>query len=127
MRERLHEVFADWARGDWTTTPDLLAPDVRFSAAQPEGQVEAAGPEGIAAFMRGFLVGWEQYTTEIHDLEDLGGGDYLATGTQHGKGVAGGVDITAPVHIALSTRDGSITRMEWWLSREEALAALGRG
>jgi ketosteroid isomerase-like protein len=126
MREQLEQVFADWATGDWTTTPRLLAPDVRFSGAQPEGQVEATGPEGVAQFMRGFLAGWERYTTEIHDLEDLGDGQYLATGTQFGKGAVGGVDITAPVHIALSTRDGRITQMEWWLERERALEALGR-
>ena len=126
MREQLERLFADWARGDWTTAPPLLAPNVVFSAPQPEGQVSAQGPDGIAGFMRGFLHDWNDYTTVIDELEDLGAGQFIASGTQYGTAVAAGVDIDAPVFIALTTRDGQITQMEFWLERDRALEALGR-
>lgn len=123
-RGELEALFRDWARGEWSTTPPWLAPGVQFSAAQPEGQVRATGPDGIAAFMRGFLARWELYAVEISDIEEVAESRFLAVGTQHGKGVAGGVDITAPVFVAIRMTDDGIGQMEFWLERDAALAAL---
>jgi hypothetical protein len=75
--------------------------------------------------MRSFLAGWELYRVEVHEVEALGDGRFLAVATQHGKGAAGQVDITAPAFIALRVRDDEISQLEFWLEREPALAALG--
>ena len=122
--EKLRALLSDWEKGDFRGGIRLFAEEIRFSGAQPEGQVEAHGPDGIARFMRGFLEGWERYTVETHELEELGGGRYLATGTQHGTGAAGGVDITAPVSIAARMADGRLTELHFFLEREKALEAL---
>lgn len=122
--EVLRALFADWARGDWTSSPAQFAPGIRFVGAQPEGPVEARGPDGIARFMRGFLADWAQYRVEVHEVEDLGRGRFLARGTQYGTGAAGGVDITAPVWIAVRFEDGLIGLLEFWLEREPAERAL---
>ena len=122
----LRALLADWERGDWTTAPALFAPDLYFSGAQPEGQVEARGPEGVTSFMRGFLKDWRDYHVELHDFEELGGGRYLATATQHGVGRTSELAITAPVSIAFTMREGRVAQMEWYLEREDALEALER-
>jgi hypothetical protein len=122
--EKLRALLAQWEEGEFTGGMRLFADGIRFSAAQPEGQVEARGPNGIARFMRGFLEGWERYTVETHELEELGGGRYLVTGTQHGKGAAGGVDITAPVTMAVRMAEGQITQLDFFLERDRALEAL---
>lgn len=121
----LREVFAEWEKGEFGTTTHLFAEDLRFTAAQPEGQVEARGVEGLSRFMRGFLPQWERYWVVLHDLEDLGQGRFLAHATQHGRGSAGRVDITADTWIAIRVRDGSIAQLEWWFQRDAAAAALG--
>ena len=123
--ERIRALLADWERGDWKTGVPLLADDVEFSGAQPEGQVEARGPAGIAQFMRHFLEDWEDYRVECQDLEELGGGRFLATGTQHGKGKSSAMDITAPVSIAIRFDGSSIKALHFFLDRDDALAALG--
>lgn len=122
--EKLRALLAEWERGEFAGGMRLFAEGIRFSGAQPEGQVEARGPDGIARFMRGFLEGWERYTVETHEIEELGSGRYLATGTQHGTGAAGGVDITAPVSVAVRMADGLITQLDFFLERDRALEAL---
>jgi ketosteroid isomerase-like protein len=123
--DELRALLAEWERGDFTGGPRLFADDVRFSGAQPEGQVEARGPEGIAHFMRRFLQDWDSYAVETHHVEDLGDGRYIATGTQHGKGKASAMAITAPVSIAVRMHAGRITQLEFFLERDQALEALG--
>jgi hypothetical protein len=122
--DALRVIFRDWERGDWTTAPRLFAPGIRFSGAQPEGQVEAVGPTGIARFMRRFLAEWESYRVEVHELEHVATDRFLARGTQHGLGARGGVAITAPVFIAIVLDDGLITRLEFWLEPAPALRTL---
>jgi ketosteroid isomerase-like protein len=121
----LRELFASWEAGDFSTGPALFAEDVRFSGAQPEGQVEAMGVTGVTSFMKNFLAEWELYRVEVHGIENLGEGRFLGTGTQHGKGKGSRVDITAPVHIAVQMESGKITVLHFFLTREEALSALG--
>jgi ketosteroid isomerase-like protein len=120
------ELLADWKRGDFTTGTRLFAKDLRFTATQPEGQIEETGPDGVARFMRRFLPEWDLYTVELQELEDFGEGRFLATAFQHGTGKGSGMDITAPVSIAIRMRDGKMTQLEFHMpSRENALAALG--
>ena len=124
--DQVRALLSHWERGDFREGVELFADDIRFSGAQPEGQIEAQGPAGIAAFMRGFLEDWERYSVEVHDLEELGEGRYLATGTQHGTGSTSAMDITAPVSIAIRMNDGRIVELHFFLDRDDALAALGR-
>lgn len=124
--EAIRASLAEWARGDFTGVVSLFADDIRFSGEQPEGQVEARGPAGIEQFMRRFLEDWEQYRVELHRLEELGGGRFLVTATQHGKGKSSAMDITAPVSIAIRMDAGRITELHFFLDRDDALAALGQ-
>jgi ketosteroid isomerase-like protein len=124
--ELLRTLFADWERGDFAQGPGLFTDDLRFSATQPEGQIEARGPAGLAEFMQRFLVDWKGYRVELHELEDLGEDRWLVTATQHGAGKTSGLRLTAPVHIAIRMREGRIAQLEFFLqAREDALAALG--
>lgn len=118
-------MFEQWGQGDFSRTPPLFGEAIRFSATQPEGQVEETGPDGIARFMRRFLPEWERYSVELHELEDLGDGRYLATATQHGIGKTSRMDITAPVHIAIRMEGGKMTFLGFFMStRDDALEAL---
>lgn len=125
-RDVLERLFAEWERGDFSGAPSLFSDDVRFTATQPEGQVEATGPDGILRFMRGFLQEWERYSVELHELEELGDGRFLATAMQHGIARTSGMQLTALVHIAIAMREGRMRQLEFHMGgREHALAALG--
>lgn len=123
--EALRGLFAAWERGAFST--ELFAEDIRFSGAQPEGQAEAVGIDGVTGFMRRFLTQWDLYRVKVAALEDLGGGRFLGTGTQHGKGSGSGMDITAPVHVAVRMKGGKIEVLHLFLARDEALEALEVG
>ena len=126
-RATIEELFEQWEQGDFASGVSLYDPDIRFSGTQPEGQVEAAGLPALGEFMQRFLADWEHYRVELHELEDLGGGDWVARATQHGIGRTSRMELTAPVHIALAAREGRIAQLEFHLcGREDALAALGR-
>jgi ketosteroid isomerase-like protein len=126
-RAAIEDLFGQWEKGDFATGLSVYDPEIRFSGTQPEGQVEAAGLPALGDFMKRFLADWERYRVELHELEDLGGGDWLARATQHGIGRTSRMELTAPVHIALAVREGRITQLEFHLrGREDALAALGR-
>ena len=121
----LRELFADWERGEFRRGVALFSEDIRFSATQPEGQIHEKGIDGVQRFMRRFLPEWDHYRVELHELEELGDGSYVATATQYGKGKESQVDITAPVHIAIAMSGGRITLLGFFMrSRDDALAAL---
>jgi|SRR5688572_3177559 len=122
--ETLRELFAAWEKGDFSTGPALFAEDIRFSATQPEGQIHETGIDGIRTFMQRFLPEWNGYRVELHELEELGGGRFIARATQHGTGKGSQVDITAPVHIAIEMSDGRMTLLGFFMrGRDDALAA----
>ena len=120
----LRAMFAQWERGNLEPGTELFAPDIRFSAAQPEGQVKARGPQEIDRFMREFLAGWDNYRIELHELEDRGEGSFVAVATQHGTGKGSGVETTAPAFIAITFRNEQIAQLEFFLDRRSALEAL---
>jgi len=126
-RAAIEELFAQWETGDFGSGVALYAEDIRFSATQPEGQAEAHGLAELGRFMQGFLAELERYRVELHELEDLGGGRYLGTASQHMTGKASGMELTAPVYVAIAVRDGKIVQLEYHAhSRGDALTALGR-
>jgi ketosteroid isomerase-like protein len=119
----LNQVFAEWDRGNFSRGTELYAPDISFSAAQPEGQVSARGPDGVTRFMREFLADWELYRVELHELEEVGAGRFVARATQHATGKGSGVETTAPAFIAIAFRDSEIVQLEFFLERQRALDA----
>ena len=74
--------------------------------------------------MRQFLTQWELYRVELHELEELAGGRFIAQATQHGIGKGSGLQTTMPTFIAIAFDDDQIVQLEFLPRREEALIAL---
>src|SRR3954453_4761760 len=121
----LRAIFDRWARGDMTAGTELLADDIRFSAAQPEGQVRADGRTAMNRFNRGFLESWDRWWVELHDLEQCSLAAFLASGMQHGIGKDSGVTTSMPTFIAIGFDGEQITQLEFFYTRVEALKAVG--
>jgi ketosteroid isomerase-like protein len=122
--EQLRALFADWERGDFGRGVRLYADDMRFTTSQPEGLYEGRGPAGVRRFMEGFLPTWDFYAVKLDQLEELGAGRYLATGTQFARGKQSGTETRQPAHVAFRMEGGQITLLGFFFVREDALAAL---
>jgi ketosteroid isomerase-like protein len=122
----VRSMFAAWAHGDMTAGTERLAEDVRFSAAQPEGQARADGRAAMRGFLRGFFASWERYWIELHELEQRSPVAFLASGTQHGIGKGSHVQTSMPTFIAIRFRDDEIVQLEFFYERAPAVAALAK-
>lgn len=120
----LRSIFAAWERGDFASGIEPLAADIRYSAAQPEGQATASGRDEMTRFLRDFLASWDRYWVELHALLEPAPGRFLAVATQHGRGRDSGAETSMPAFIAIAFRDGEIAQLEFFYERAEALAAL---
>jgi ketosteroid isomerase-like protein len=120
----LRSIFEGWAHGDLTAGSELLAEHIRYSAAQPEGQVRADGRAAMSGFLRDFFASWESYWIELHELEQRSPVAFLASGTQHGIGKGSHVQTSMPTFIAIRFRDDEIVQLEFFYERARAVATL---
>ncbi len=120
----LRAIFDRWAHGDLTAGIELLAEDIRFSAAQPEGQVRADGRTAMNRFNRDFLASWDRWWVELHDLEQRSPVAFLASDIQHGIGNGSHAQTSMPTFIAIRFRDDEIVQLEFFYERARAVAAL---
>ena len=83
---------------------------------------------GFEEMTTGFdeMVGAAQnYRVEIQQITDLGGDQILVAAKVGIKGKASQIDVDAVLFVAVTVRDGLITRMDEYLDRSEALEAAG--
>ena len=120
----VRSIFAAWERGNFASAIEPLAADIRFSAAQPEGQAMASGRVEMARFMRDFLASWDRYWIKLHDLQELAPGRFLAAATQYGRGKDSGAETSMPAFIAIAFRGGEIAQLEFFYDHASAVAAL---
>jgi len=123
----LRSMFAAWGRGDFASGVEPLAADIRYSAAQPEGQAVARGRDEMTRFLRDFLGSWDRYWIELHDLEERAPARFLASATQYGRGKDSGVQTGMPAFIAIAFREREIIQLEFFYDRAGAVAALEDG
>ncbi len=123
--ELVRSIFAAWGRGDFASGIEPLAADIRYSAAQPEGQAVASGRTEMVRFMRGFLAAWDRYWIELHDLQEPAPGLFLATGTQFGRGKNSGAQTSRPAFTVIAFRGDEIARLEFFWERAAAFDSLG--
>jgi ketosteroid isomerase-like protein len=121
----LRAMFDAWGRGDINAGGELIAENIRFSAAQPEGQVRADGRAAMDRFNRGFFASWKHWWVELDDLEQHSPVAFLASGTQHGIGRGSGTRTRMPTFIAIRFRGEQIVQLEFFYNRAEALKAVG--
>jgi ketosteroid isomerase-like protein len=120
----LRSIFAAWERGDFASGIAPLAADIRYSAAQPEGQAIASGRVEMARFLRDFLASWDRYWIELHDLQEVAPERFLASATQCGRGKDSGAETSMPAFIAIAFRDGEIAQLEFFYDHAGAASAL---
>lgn len=123
--EIVRRVFERWSQGDFRANVDLIDPHVVL-VLRPDFPDAGAylGPDGVAAYTRGFLEPWTRITIEAEELLDAGDTVVVAV-RQRGVGDASGVETELRYFQLWTFRGGKVIPMESIRERAEALEAAG--
>jgi ketosteroid isomerase-like protein len=129
--EIVRRVYDAVARRDAESILALHDPDVevRFAKGTMLDRIGEAGTyrghEGLRAFDRELRQAFEDFETNCEELIDAGE-RVVSVSRYRARGRRSGLEIDGPIQFGIWTiRDGKITRVEWFDSREEAIEAAG--
>jgi ketosteroid isomerase-like protein len=113
-------------RGDFEAVLDHLDEDAHFLGTNDVSAGEAGwqGREGVRQGMTRFLAAWEDYRLEAREITDCGEQVYVE-GWQTARGRGSGVEISEPLYLLWTIRDGKASSLLTFRDRAEALKAAG--
>jgi ketosteroid isomerase-like protein len=130
--EIVRRVYEAAARRDAATVLALYDPDIELDASQLgvaglAGGNEAVyrGHDGLRRFFRGWHEAWTSIEYDFEELVDAGDEHVIAVVTRHARGRASGAEVERPFALVWTLRRGKVARVVWFLSRAEALEAVG--
>jgi ketosteroid isomerase-like protein len=129
--EIVRRVYEAVARRDTESVLALYDPDVEVHFAKGTlldriGEAGTSrGHEGLRAFDRELRQAFDDFETNYEELIDAGE-RVVSVSRYRARGRRSGLEIDGPLQFGIWTiRDGKITRVEWFDSREEAMEAAG--
>jgi ketosteroid isomerase-like protein len=125
--EFVQSLFADWERGDFTST-EWAHPEIEYVHADGPAPGEWKGLAGLAEGWRVWLSAWEELRSEVEEFRELDDERVLALYTFVGRGKTSGLDIgqlAAKGSLLFHVRDQKVTRLVFYMDRDRALADLG--
>ena len=120
------------ARRDAATVLALYDPDIELDASQlgiagigGGGEVVYRGHDGLRRFFRDWHEAWTNIEYDFEELIDAGHEHVIAVVTRHARGRASGVEVERPFGLVWTVRGGKVAQVVWFLSRADALEAVG--
>jgi ketosteroid isomerase-like protein len=106
----------------------LAARDFEFVLVRGEGGEEGVypGPGGLVTGMRDWLSSFQSYVASVEDVIDLGDRVLVLT-DERGVSRVGRVPVRQQGAVIWSFREGKVARIETYMQRGVAFAALERG
>ena len=127
--EVVRAIYGSWSEGDFRASVDLLDPHVvlvlgpEFGPDSPDVGTYS-GIEAVAAYTRGLLEAWTDFTMEAEEI--VGAGDSVLAGArQRGVGSSSGVPTVLHYFTLWTFRGRWVIRLESFRERAEALEAVG--
>ena|SRR5829696_908404 len=119
---RIHEAAG---RRDAAAVLSLYDPGVELDASRVEivgfmGYEVYRGHEGLRSFFREWHEAWENVEYDFDELVDAGD-RVISVVTRRARGRASGAGVEWSLALAWTVRNGRVTRLEWFPTREEAL------
>jgi ketosteroid isomerase-like protein len=104
---------------------EILDPAVEL-VEWPEGpdQRTYRGHDGARQAMASWFEAWEWLRNEIEEIVEVGD-KVLVCGRTHGKGKGSAVEVAIDAFNVYTVREGRVTRIEFFTTREPALRAVG--
>lgn len=124
--DAVRAIYAEWERGNFRAGGELLDPHVMWIVAHgsPEPGVYV-GSEEVTTWMRVQLDAWERLTVAAEEFLEAGDSIVVAV-RRRGIGKGARVPVQDRHFHVWSFRGRTVTRMEFFRERSEALAAVGR-
>ena len=130
--EIVRRVYDAAARRDAATVLALYDPDIESDASQlgiagivGGDEVVYRGHDGLRRFFRDWHEAWMNIEYDFEELVDAGDEHVIAVVTRHARGRASGVEVERPFALVWTLRGGKVAHVVWFLSRAEALEAVG--
>jgi ketosteroid isomerase-like protein len=120
-------IFADWERGDWSST-DWADPAVEYHIADGPLPGVAIGVAAMAETWQQWLSAWEHFRLAVEEYRELEGERVLVLTRYGGRGKTSGADIGVMwtnSATLLYVRDGKVTKLVAYNDRDRAFADLG--
>jgi ketosteroid isomerase-like protein len=128
--ELVRAFYEAWMGGEEAKMAAMLDPEIRLNP-DPEAfwvgiDEDYVGPEGMARYMAAVNEAFEDYRPEIEEFIDAGEGRVLTLAIEHGRGRESGAEVQSAKTAHLWTvRDGLAVRLDLFLDRDRAFAAVG--
>ena len=122
--ELARSIYAAWARGDFASV-DWADPMIDFVIVGGPDPGSWKGLVGMAQGWRGWLAAWDGYGAAADDYRELDSERVLVLGRMSGRGKTSGVSVETEFANLLEIRDGRVTRLVLYSSRDRARADLG--
>jgi ketosteroid isomerase-like protein len=124
--EVIRDVIAAMNEGDFGRAMGYLADDVVLEAPAGIRGGTFRGREAVGEWFGDWLriFDWNVHT-DIREIAEIGDDGVLVVADSQGRGRGSGVDAKETFAWLYRLRDGKITWMDGYLSREEALEAAG--
>jgi len=125
--EVVRRLHAAAASRDVATVLALYDAEVELDASRVQivgfmGQDVYRGHEGLRRFFREWHEAWENVEYDFEELIDAGD-QVISVVTRRARGRASGADVEWHVALVWTLREGRVTRLVWFPSREDALGA----
>jgi ketosteroid isomerase-like protein len=124
----VRSIYADWERGNFSAT-GWAHPDIEFVMDGGEGStpINFTGVAGMAEGFRDFLSTWKDYRLSADQYRELDDDRVLVLNCLSGRSKSG-LDLggmkTRTANL-FQVRDGRVTRLALYSTRDRALADLG--
>ncbi|MGH2979081.1 MAG: nuclear transport factor 2 family protein [Solirubrobacterales bacterium] len=122
----VREAFESWNAGDRSPPLERFDPEVEISTVI--GDAFAGEPyrghEGARAWLANLdesFETWRVIPEEWHERDDV----LVVLGTVHARGRGSGIEFDQPIAWVARFRDDKLFRLQTYVDREEALAAVG--
>ena len=123
--EKVREVYASWAQGDFSASLPLFDENVVLviDTNIPDGGTYV-GRDGIREYMEVFLASWESLSIAGESFKEMGDTVFVAV-RQSGIGQGSGAPVETSYFQLWTFRSGRVVRIEAILNEQEALEAAG--
>jgi ketosteroid isomerase-like protein len=119
-------IYAAWEQGDYSSV-DWAYPDFEYVYADTPDGAGWKGLADVAAGARDWLAAWYEFSCVAEEYRELDGERVLVLDYSSGRGRASDLEVGATLgkgaHV-FYFRDGKVTRVEQYLSRDRELADL---
>jgi ketosteroid isomerase-like protein len=122
--ELVRSIFADWERGDYSST-HWAHPEIETVFADGPAPGRWTGLAGMVEGWRDTANAWANYRNEAEEFRELDDRSVLVLSRATARGKRSGLEVGTKGAALFQVRGGKVTRVVRYWDREHALADLG--